>query len=77
MHLLGRLNTLHFCATALAAHLAAANTLIMHKTLKMTIHIRVQSSPVKPLVISNAFLELVSFFSSHFHELPPCHPVFD
>ena len=38
MHLLGLLNTLHFYATALAACLAAAKTLIMGKALKMIIH---------------------------------------
>ena len=38
MHLLRRLNTLHFCATALAVRLAATNTLIMRKTLKMTVY---------------------------------------
>ena len=37
MHLLGQLNTLHFCTIALAVHLAATNT-IMCKTLKMTVH---------------------------------------
>ena len=38
MHLLGWLNPLHICATALAAHLAAANTLIMCKTPKTILH---------------------------------------
>ena len=72
MHMLGQLNTLHFCATALAACLATAYTLIMHKTLKMTVHTHT-SAPIKPLIIPSASLELVSFFSSYFQQLPPCH----
>ena len=40
-HLLGHLNILYICATALAACLATANTLVVCKTIKTIVHMRI------------------------------------
>ena len=70
-HLLGQLNTLQSCATALAVRLAATKTLIVCKALKVTIHVHTITPCQTSHNTKRASLELFSFFLTAF---PVLHP---